>query len=1077
MQNSVEGNQFPLSGVTEQDFEYLKGIVAETTSPTHALVGASDQQKKTEVSYDAALLVAAFLGGFDPLKLILHEDQDILRRLLNDCTTSTDGDTSRWQLKASVRKRVLANLTHTKNGLSKGAEQAKLYLKRSRESPDDIASALIELAGGVRIERDQIVRMSKALSTAYQTVLEWFEWPTTTDGRNTQSLLVDLKVEDLLEPFRFLTGYNPESGKDLFVGREDALTQLRSFVDILRSKSVFESTSRSIRNVFREKSRALFVSGIGGIGKSTLIAKFILQHLDSRAKNQIRFAYLDFDRSTISAAQPATLLLELIRQLGWQAREVRTTLELISDRVRAEMKRTKREADGGIRGLKMEAGTRHGSNLQNMIELPPELIGESLLFTYLIELNGCLIQPRIAKQPFLLVLDTFEEAQALGDEAVRRVENFINLAMQNVKDLRVVIVGRDEALNFFPNAERLSLKEFKDITSRRAILEVRGVPHSISARVAKEVGGRPLALLLAARLVKDHGEDSVTLSFGEKFNNIFLGHLIEGILYDRILSHIPDADVRKLAHPGLVLRRVNSDVISRVIAPVLNLGEFPSDKCERVMEMLRRQKDLVYVDTDGSVRHRSDVREQMLVLMTAEKPEMVRRLHHAAIAYYESRQECVVDELALERDRIEEIYHRLAVGAELEKIPDLWSTKARLDLARTVDEIPNPAGRGTLKIMLGRVPNSEEAKGLPSRLLTEFSVRSLRVSITSDAPEKALTILEEYSESLPEEVRLTLEPLALDRAGAWDEACEKYLRIINDKRLQSLPDTLLAVADFFERWQYSREVPERLVGVLSKLLSENGNLKIALPLSLTILRLRIRLGYFNEKRVSGKEIVGLFDEHSWPITDVPTNNAQWLVTLTDEVDKNGLLLFEGMPVSDAVRSQVKFLSVILKTTRQDDKHKKNVQEVCDVLIRSKKIGTQLGKQLEDQGRGRSVVLVMRHIMRPSTPQWYVPLACTLRGEWGPEIKLDNLYGGDLPRLPFEVPATLRTTKALADLLGQFDQIGILPFTLDQVLERQPSLNESKFSQIVDAFRSWRVDMFPELDPWIEAFLGNESEGT
>ena len=240
--------------------------------------------------------------------------------------------------------------------------------------------------------------------------------------------------------------------------------------------------------------------------------------------------------------------------------------------------------------------------------------------------------------------------------------------------------------------------------------------------------------------------------------------------------------------------------------------------------------------------------------------------------------------------------------------------------------------------------------------------------------------------------------------------------------------------------------------------------------------MRIRLGHFGKTRASGKEVVGLYDEHTWPIADVPTNNTQWLVTLTDEIDKSGLRLFDGMPISDAVRKQVKFLSAILKTTQRNEELASNVQNVCAVVGQSRKIDTMISTKLENQGQGRSVILVMRHIMRPSTPQWYVPLACTLREVWGPEIKVSNLYWSALPKLPFEVSATLRSTKSLADLLGQFDQLGILQFVLDRLLDRQPSLIDSKFCKIVDALRSWRVDMFPDLDPWIGSLLGIESAG-
>src|ERR1700738_2907883 len=104
---------------------------------------------------------------------------------------------------------------------------------------------------------------------------------------------------------------------DLFVGRKDELAQLRAFVDVLASESFTEKATRAGRRVLGGGSRSMLISGTGGVGKSTLIGKFILLHVDNPAPQPLRFAYLDFDRSTLSAVQPATLLLALIRQIEW----------------------------------------------------------------------------------------------------------------------------------------------------------------------------------------------------------------------------------------------------------------------------------------------------------------------------------------------------------------------------------------------------------------------------------------------------------------------------------------------------------------------------------------------------------------------------------------------------------------------------------------------------------------------------------------------------------------------------------------------------------------------------------------
>jgi hypothetical protein len=43
---------------------------------------------------------------------------------------------------------------------------------------------------------------------------------------------------------------------------------------------------------------------------------------------------------------------------------------------------------------------------------------------------------------------------------------------------------------------------------------------------------------------------------------------VQGQLYQQILNHIPDPDLRQLAHPGLVVRRVTRDVIKEVLARI-----------------------------------------------------------------------------------------------------------------------------------------------------------------------------------------------------------------------------------------------------------------------------------------------------------------------------------------------------------------------------------------------------------------------------------------------------------------------------------------------------------------------------
>ncbi len=118
--------------------------------------------------------------------------------------------------------------------------------------------------------------------------------------------------EQLLEPFRSLTGNH-------FAGRVGELATLSDYVGVLEASSFSVKLVRAFENVFSIVERPpLFVLGPGGSGKSTLIAKFVLDHAEIATHAQFPFAYLDFDRKALRPEEPVTLLLDAMRQLAVQ---------------------------------------------------------------------------------------------------------------------------------------------------------------------------------------------------------------------------------------------------------------------------------------------------------------------------------------------------------------------------------------------------------------------------------------------------------------------------------------------------------------------------------------------------------------------------------------------------------------------------------------------------------------------------------------------------------------------------------------------------------------------------------------
>jgi AAA ATPase domain len=131
--------------------------------------------------------------------------------------------------------------------------------------------------------------LSREELAALTTVIEWAEdildWLP-----DAPSIRKALRRADLLAPMRRLT----ESG---FVGRENELAQLSAYV-------------------FDGKPQVpLYVFGSGGVGKSTLLAHFILKFAVPR--NAV-IVYLDLDRPTVRPDVPLTLLLDAVNQMHGQ---------------------------------------------------------------------------------------------------------------------------------------------------------------------------------------------------------------------------------------------------------------------------------------------------------------------------------------------------------------------------------------------------------------------------------------------------------------------------------------------------------------------------------------------------------------------------------------------------------------------------------------------------------------------------------------------------------------------------------------------------------------------------------------
>ena len=214
----------------------------------------------------------------------------------------------------------------------------------------------------------------------------------------------------------------------------------------------------------------------------------------------------------------------------------------------------------------------------------------------------------------IVVVDTFEEAQFLGPDVVWPLLDFLARLANAAPMVRIAVSGRVLPPEYAPpgSLPPIDLEEL-DEASARELLAL-AIEHAALAPLTGEelddvvaiVGRNPMSLNFAVRLLRDEGVERFRTTRSRVLVRL-KAEKVQALLYGRILHHIHDQDVRRIARPGLILRRITPDVIRHVLAGPCGLELTPERDEYAIFQDLQREAALVETEIDGSLRHRADV--------------------------------------------------------------------------------------------------------------------------------------------------------------------------------------------------------------------------------------------------------------------------------------------------------------------------------------------------------------------------------------------------------------------------------------------------------------------------------------
>lgn len=516
-----------------ESIDLVASLGIATAPSTFASVPSSSPRVEEERAFADLRRQASLVTSFAVEELATPSVAEPVRaaaatRLIEEC--QRDPKTGRFILGVEVRRQELARLY--KDG----------ELPRAAHAPRPEAGRLEqlyqELLAGKHIAPGRLKDEELSL---YEVAASWTQGilPNTPDPRQMQARRHEKGFLKELQPLL----------ADGFYGRRDELRQLQSFY----------SDNKPVGGL-------AVITGLGGSGKSTLIAHF-LQNLRKHERPPL-IAWLDFDRASLNPAAPHLLSFEVSRQIGLQISAVAEALRQRRDQIRREETPSDAFRQGQAESV---SESRDKGSYEMNFEIARQLA----------------LSPQHANA-LVLVLDTMEEVSRRGELLVDAVLRWAAELAEVLKQHHtafttcVLVAGRlyDAQLHDVMrprmgfNSPLLVTLPPLEIRAARQLLLKHRVARPMANRILHSGAPRhPLPLLLIAQLEREEPDlnlESIVRDV-EALPEAEQAEMFSALVYWRYLARIRDPGVQILAHPGLVLRRVSLEDIRAILIPALKV--------------------------------------------------------------------------------------------------------------------------------------------------------------------------------------------------------------------------------------------------------------------------------------------------------------------------------------------------------------------------------------------------------------------------------------------------------------------------------------------------------------------------